>query len=380
MSQFPMIPAANPLADYLARKPEIDEAIQRVLSGGRYILGPEVAAFEQEFAAFLGADFAVGVGSGTEALHAALRVCGIGQGDTVITVSHTAVATVAAIELAGAIPLLVDIDPQTYTLDANQLEDTLLAGRSSRIKAVIPVHLYGHPADMPTIMSIAERFDVRVIEDCAQSHGASIGGRRVGTWGHLAAFSFYPTKNLGALGDGGAVVTNDPTLAARTALFREYGWMERYISDIPGANTRLDELQGAILRVKLRFLEQDNVKRQEVARRYDSMLSGSSLVLPRTHPGHTHVYHQYVIRTPRRDALKQSLAKSSVGSLIHYPVPIHLQPAYRDGLLAPGGLSQTERICEEILSLPIHPHLTQDEVNRVGDAIRSWLQQDSQPK
>ncbi|ULA68730.1 MAG: dTDP-3-amino-3,4,6-trideoxy-alpha-D-glucose transaminase [Nitrospira sp.] len=375
-----MIPAANPLADYLARKPEIDEAIQRVLSGGRYILGPEVAAFEEEFASFLGADYAMGVGSGTEALHAALRVCGIGQGDRVITVSHTAVATVAAIELAGAIPLLVDIDPRTYTLDANRLEDALLAGQSTRIKAVIPVHLYGHPADMSSIMRIAERFDIRVIEDCAQSHGASIGGRSVGTWGHLAAFSFYPTKNLGALGDGGAVVTNDPALAARTALFREYGWKERYISDMAGTNSRLDELQAAILRVKLRFLEQDNGKRQEVARRYDSILSGSSLVLPRTQPGHTHVYHQYVIRTPRRDALKQFLARSSVGSLIHYPVPIHLQPAYRDGLLAPRGLPQTEQICGEILSLPIHPHLTTDEVNRVGNAILSWLQQDSQSR
>lgn len=375
-----MIPAANPLADYLARKPEIDEAIQRVLSGGRYILGPEVAAFEEEFASFLGADYAMGVGSGTEALHAALRVCGIGQGDRVITVSHTAVATVAAIELAGAIPLLVDIDPKTYTLDANRLEDALLAGQSTRIKAVIPVHLYGHPADMSSIMRIAERFDIRVIEDCAQSHGASIGGRSVGTWGHLAAFSFYPTKNLGALGDGGAVVTNDPALAARTALFREYGWKERYISEMAGTNSRLDELQAAILRIKLRFLEQDNGKRQEVARRYDSMLSGSSLVLPRTQPGHTHVYHQYVIRTPHRDALKQFLARSSVGSLIHYPVPIHLQPAYRDGLLAPGGLPQTEQICGEILSLPIHPHLTIDQVNRVGNAILSWLQQDSQPR
>lgn len=380
MSHLPVISAANPLADYLARKPEIDQAIQRVLSGGRYILGPEVAAFEQEFASFLGAGFAVGVGSGTEALHAALRVCGVGPGDTVITVSHTAVATVAAIELAGAIPLLVDIDPKSYTLDANQLEDTLLAGRSLRIKALIPVHLYGHPADMPSIMSIAERFNVKVIEDCAQSHGASIGGRKVGTWGHLAAFSFYPTKNLGALGDGGAVVTNDLTLAEHTALFREYGWKQRYISEIPGANSRLDELQAAILRVKLRFLAQDNAKRQAVAGQYDARLSGSSLTIPRTYPGHTHVYHQYVIRTRHRDELKEFLEKSSVGSLIHYPVPIHLQPAYRDCRLAQGGLTETERICCEILSLPIHPYLTADEVGRVADAILSWLQQEPQPK
>ncbi|MCC6967270.1 MAG: DegT/DnrJ/EryC1/StrS family aminotransferase [Nitrospira sp.] len=380
MLSLPMIPAANPLADYLARKPEIDQAIQRVLSGGRYILGPEVSAFEQEFAYFLGAGFAVGVGSGTGALHAALRVCGIGPGDAVITVSHTAVATVAAIELAGAIPLLVDIDPKSFTLDANQLEDTLLAGQSLRVKAVIPVHLYGHPADMRSIMSIAERFNLKVIEDCAQSHGASIGGRKAGTWGHLAAFSFYPTKNLGALGDGGAVVTNDPALAERTALFREYGWKERYISELSGANSRLDELQAAILRVKLRFLAQDNARRQEVASQYESILSGSSLVVPRTQPDCTHVYHQYVIRTLRRDDLKQFLERSSVGSLIHYPVPIHLQPAYRKCLLARGGLPETERICGEILSLPIHPHLTTDEVSHVGKAILSWLQQDPQPR
>lgn len=377
MSHLSAILAANPLADYLARKQEIDQAIQRVLSSGRYVLGPEVAAFEQEFASFLGAGFAVGVGSGTEALHVALRVCGIGPGDAVITVSHTAVATVAAIELAGAIPLFVDIDPKSYTLDVNQLEDTMRANRSLRIRALIPVHLYGHPADMPSIMSIAERFDLKVIEDCAQSHGASIGGRKTGTWGHLAAFSFYPTKNLGAMGDGGAVVTNDPTLAERTVLFREYGWKERYISEVPGANSRLDELQAAILRVKLQFLDQDNAKRQEFARQYDSILSGPHLVVPYGCPGRTHVYHQYVIRSLSRDELKQCLHMSSVGSLIHYPVPIHLQPAYRDCLLAQGGLTVTERICREILSLPMHPHLTANEVDRIGDVILLWLQQDS---
>ena len=214
----------------------------------------------------------------------ALRACGIGPGDAVITVSHTAVATVAAIELAGAIPLLVDVAPLSYTLDPNRLEAAIQANPSLRIKALIPVHLYGHPADMPTIMSVAERFNLKVIEDCAQSHGASIDGRKTGTWGHLAAFSFYPTKNLGALGDGGAVVTNDPELAERATLFREYGWRERYISEVPGANSRLDELQAAILRVKLQFLDEDNAKRQEVARQYDSMLSVPQLILPHCSP------------------------------------------------------------------------------------------------
>lgn len=370
------IPAANPLADYLARRPEIDQAIQRVLSGGRYILGPEVIAFEQEFASFLGARFAIGVGSGTEALHVALRACGIGPGDAVITVSHTAVATVAAIELAGAIPLLVDVAPLSYTLDPNRVEAAIQANPSLRIKALIPVHLYGHPADMPTIMSVAERFNLKVIEDCAQSHGASIDGRKTGTWGHLAAFSFYPTKNLGALGDGGAVATNDPELAERATLFREYGWRERYISEVPGANSRLDELQAAVLRVKLQFLDEDNAKRQEVARQYDSMLSVSPLVLPHGSPSVSHVYHQYVIRSPRRDELKQFLGAHSVGTLIHYPVPIHQQPAYRDRVLTQSGLAVTERICQEILSLPMHPHLTSDQVRRVGDLILSWLKED----
>lgn len=380
MSSFSAIPAAHPLGDYLARQAEIDQAIRRVLSGGRYILGPEAAAFEQEFAAFLGARFAVGVGSGTDALHVALRVCGIGSGDAVITVSHTAVATVAAIELAGATPLLVDIDPRRYTLDPNRLEDAIRANRSLHIKALIPVHLYGHPVDMPSVMSIAERFGLTVIEDCAQSHGASIGERKTGTWGHLAAFSFYPTKNLGAFGDGGAVVTNDPKLAARAALFREYGWRERYVSEVPGANSRLDELQAAILRVKLKFLDHDNTKRRTLAGQYDSMLSIGSLIVPSCRPGFTHVYHQYVIRHRRRDDLKRSLEASSIGALIHYPVPIHRQPAYRDRVLTPGGLEETERICRDILSLPMHPHLTPDEVRRVGEVILSFLKDEARSR
>jgi dTDP-4-amino-4,6-dideoxygalactose transaminase len=376
VSNSSAVPVAHPLGDYLARRTEIDQAIRRVLSGGRYILGPETAAFEQEFASFLGARFAVGVGSGTEALHVALRVCGIGSGDAVITVSHTAVATVAAIELAGAMPLLVDIDPRGYTLDPNRLEDVIRANRSVRIKALIPVHLYGHPADMSSIMSIAERFGLTVIEDCAQSHGASIGERKTGTWGHLAAFSFYPTKNLGAFGDGGAVVTNDPKLAERAALFREYGWRERYVSEVPGANSRLDELQAAILRVKLAFLDQDNTKRRTVAEQYDSMLSTHPLMLPSCRSGFTHVYHQYVIRHRRRDELKRWLETRSVGTLIHYPVPIHQQPAYRDRVLKEGGLEETERICHEILSLPMHPRLTSDEVRQVGEGILSFLNED----
>lgn len=374
------VPAASPLADYLARRQDIDQAIQRVLSAGQYILGPEVTAFQQEFAAFLGVHCVVGVGSGTEALHLALRACGVGPGDAVMTVSHTAVATVVAIELCGAIPILVDIEPQTYTLSPERLDAAIREHRSLRIKAVIPVHLYGHPANMPVIMRIAEEHGLKVIEDCAQSHGASIGGRKTGTWGHMAAFSFYPTKNLGALGDGGAVATNDPQLAEQVTLLREYGWRQRYVSDLPGTNSRLDELQAAILRVKLQFLDHDNAKRQEIARQYDTMLAGRRVELPHVRPGVAHVYHQYVIRTRARDVLRSYLGTQSVGTLIHYPVPIHQQPAYADRMAGRKDLAETERACGEVLSLPMHPHLSCDQVRRVGDLIGSWLTSDHVPR
>jgi dTDP-4-amino-4,6-dideoxygalactose transaminase len=370
-----LIRQTDPKASYLAHKAEIDGAIQRVLDSGWYILGGEVAAFEEEFARYLGSTNVVAVGSGTEALHIALRACAIGPGDVVLTVSHTAVATVAAIELAGATPLLVDIDPVTYTLSPNALEDTLLRMRSTagadRIKAVIPVHLYGHPADMPVITDIAARYHLRVIEDCAQSHGATIDGRHTGTWGDMAAFSFYPTKNLGALGDGGAVATNDAQLAERVRLLREYGWRERYVSQVPGLNSRLDPIQAAVLRVKLQYLEQENERRRQVARMYDSALGDLPLVPPQSRGHVRHVYHQYVIRSARRDALRADLKARSVETLIHYPVPVHLQPAYQNRVAADAtALARTEEACTEILSLPMHPHLTNEEVQCVVDNVR----------
>lgn len=376
MGERSAIPAANPLADYFARKQAIDLAIQRVLSGGQYILGPEVIAFQEEFAAFLGVRRVIGVGSGTDALHLALRACGVEAGDAVVTVSHTAVATVAAIELVGAIPILVDIDPQTYTLSPERLEEAIRQHPALRIKAVIPVHLYGHPADMSAIMPVAKAHGLKVIEDCAQSHGAAVEGRKTGTWGHLAAFSFYPTKNLGALGDGGAVATDDPDLAERVTLLREYGWRQRYISDVPGCNSRLDELQAAILRVKLPFLEQDNGRRQEIAQRYDTMLAAEQIGVPFRRTEATHVYHQYVIRTLRRDRLREYLGARSISTLIHYPVPIHQQPAYRGRIVVGKDLTETERASREILSLPMHPYLSHEQVRTVGNVIRSWLNSD----
>lgn len=373
---MPVILPANPAANYLAHRSEIDQAIRGVLDGGTYILGREVAAFEQEFACYLGVPHVIGVGSGTDALHIALRACGVGPGDAVLTVSHTAVATVAAIELAGAVPVLTDIDVATATLDADRIEDALRERGPRRIKAIIPVHLYGYPADMPAIMGIAERHGLKVIEDCAQSHGAAIGGRKTGTWGHLAAFSFYPTKNLGALGDGGAVAANDRHLAERVRLLREYGWRERYISEVPGLNTRLDEIQAAVLRVKLLYLDEENAQRRELARIYDAALSGTPMTLPRSPRGVTHAYHQYVVRSDRRDELRAFLKAHSVGTLIHYPVPLHLQPAYHGRvILDEAGLERTEEICRRILSLPMHPQLAGAQAQEVGDLIARWYRQ-----
>jgi dTDP-4-amino-4,6-dideoxygalactose transaminase len=368
MSMPIIIPPSSPKANYLAHKEEIDGAIGRVLDSGWYILGQEVAMFEKEFAAYIGVRYGIGVSSGTEALHLALRACGIGPGDEVITVSHTAVATVAAIELCGATPVLIDIDPRTYTMDPELIEPAI----TRRTKAIIPVHLYGHPADMKAILSIAHRHGLYIIEDCAQAHGAIYRERKVGAWGNIGAFSFYPTKNLGALGDGGMVVTDDPRLSERARLLREYGWRQRYISEAPGWNTRLDELQAAILRIKLRYLDEENSKRRERARLYNELLAGTSLSLPRAQPNIEHVYHQYVIRATRREALRQYLHSRGIGTLIHYPVPVHLQPAYLGRLGNRGSLPRTEQVAQEILSLPMFPELSIDQVHTIAEAIITW--------
>ncbi|MEW6323935.1 MAG: DegT/DnrJ/EryC1/StrS family aminotransferase [Nitrospirota bacterium] len=363
-----MIRCSNPLAHYRAHKAEIDKAIGRVLDHGWYVLGEEVRAFESEFAIYTGAVHGVGVGSGTEALHAALVACGVGPGDEVITVSHTAVATVAAIELAGAMPVLVDIEPDYYTLDPDQLKPAI----SSRTKAIVPVHLYGQPANLEPILSIAREHGLRVIEDCAQAHGAVYRGRRVGALGDMACFSFYPTKNLGALGDGGMVLTNDAGLAERTRLLREYGWAERYVSHRPGWNSRLDELQAGVLRVKLGHLDADNAARQRLAALYDERLADCELVLPKRRPEATHVYHLYVVRLPQRNHLRAFLKNSQIEGIVHYPVPIHLQPAYRGRLRSRGALPETERAAREVLSLPIYPELGEREVQAVINAVQAF--------
>jgi len=368
MSAKPSIPAVSPLAGYLAHMSEIDEAIRQVLHRGQYILGEATKAFEEEFAGYLGVRYAVGVGSATDALHLALRACDIGPEDEVITSGHTAVATIAAIELSGARPVLVDVDPSTFTLDPKQIESVLTA----RTKALLPVHLYGHPADLHEILDIALRYGLRVIEDCAQAHGASYDGRKLGAWGDIAAFSFYPTKNLGAFGDAGMVVTDDPDLAMRVRLLREYGWRERHVSEIAGMNSRLDELQAAILRVKLRYLDAENARRRELAAMYCQLLARENLTLPVLRDGAEHVFHQYVVRSSRRDELRAYLQAQGIGTLVHYPVPIHLQPAYQGRLRLGRSLRCCESAAGEVLSLPMFPELSTEQVQRVASAINAW--------
>jgi dTDP-4-amino-4,6-dideoxygalactose transaminase len=366
------IPQSNPKASYLAHKETIESAISRVLESGWYILGREVASLEKEFADFLGIPHAIGVASGTDALHLALRACGVSPGDSVLTVSHTAVATIVAIDLCGAVPVFVDIDPYTFTMDPKDLDDTIRGSKGSRPKAIVPVHLFGHPAEMPAIMEIASRHNLRVVEDCAQSHGAAFRRKKTGLWGHIGAFSFYPTKNLGALGDGGMVVTGDPELEENVRLLREYGWEERYVSKFPGLNSRLDEIQAAILRAKLPHLDKENDSRREIARVYNSLLATGGLILPKVNPEATPVYHQYVIRTKNRESLRTYLRERGIGTLIHYPVPVHQQPAYANRWSRNRPLLRTEEAARQVLSLPMYPELTVDQVQTVARAIIAW--------
>lgn len=367
MSEAPIIPA-DPKAAYLANKAEIDAAIRRVLDGGRYILGGEVAAFEAEFATFVAARHGIGVANGTDAIEVALRALGVGPGDVVATVSHTAVATVSAIERAGAKALLLDID-RYDTLDPEALD---AAARIGKIKAVIPVHLYGQPAAMPEIVAVARHHGMAVLEDGAQAHGARLGGQPVGSFGDVAAWSLYPTKNLGAIGDGGIVTTSRPELAEAMRQIREYGWRQRYISDFAGLNSRLDEIQAAILRVKLARLAEDNARRRHIAAAYDRALEGTGIETPRVRPGAEHVYHLYVLRTPKRDALKAALQSAGILTGIHYPAAVHQQPGYAGRIaIGPTGLGRTEALMPTILSLPMYPELTDAQVRRVTDALRA---------
>ena len=363
------IPQVDPRANYLAHKDEIDAAIARVLTSGRYILGQEVTTFEQEFADYIGVKFGIGVGSGTDALHLALRACGVGAGDEVITVSHTAVATAAAIELSGAKPVFVDIESDTFLMDPNWIEKAM----TPRTKAILPVHLYGNVAEIERICDVANRYGLHVIEDCAQSHGARYKERRSGAWGTGAAFSFYPTKNLGALGDGGMVVTNDSELATRVRSLREYGWQQRYVSETAGLNSRLDELQAAVLRVKLKYLDGSNEERRRKALIYTRRLQGENIRCPAVRKQVDPVYHLYVIRTQERDSLRDFLRGQGIQTLIHYPVPVHLQNAYKRLGCGPGNLPVTDECSRQILSLPLYPEMPESEIEEVLFQIENFF-------
>lgn len=367
---------ADPKSGYLAQADGIRRAIERVLASGHYILGPEVEAFEREFASRHGAGRAIGVANGTDAIELALRAIGVAAGDAVATVANTVSATAAAIEQIGAKLVFVEIDPATMVMSPVALEETL-SRLGGAVKAVVPVHLYGHPAAMPGIVEVARRHGARVVEDCAQSHGALVAGRAAGAWGDAAAYSFYPTKNLGALGDGGAVFTPDPAIAEKVERLRQYGWRERYVSESPGRNSRLDELQAAILRVKLTRLDQDNAVRRRLAARYLELLRGSEdgdaagtpLRLPQVAADVTPVWHQFVIRTPHRDELRDHLAGRGIRCGVLYPVPLHRQPAYAQPQLH---LPATERACAEVLSLPVHPAVSTADVDRICAEILRW--------
>jgi dTDP-4-amino-4,6-dideoxygalactose transaminase len=361
-----MIPCADLKAQYHAIQAEIDAAIKHTLETSQFILGQEVAAFEEEYAAFCHAQYALGVNSGTSALHLAMLAARIGAGDEVITVPFTFLATVAAIEYAGARPVFVDIDPITYTMDTGQIE----AAITERTKAIVPVHLYGQPADMDPIMEIAGRRNLVVIEDAAQAHASEYKGRRVGSIGDLGCFSFYPGKNLGAYGEGGAVVTNNKEHAKTIRMLRDWGQEKRYHHVLKGYNYRMEGLQGAILRVKLRHLEAWTETRRSHARLYGQLLADSGIQIPIARADSRHVYHVYAVRTAQRDTVQKGLAERDIQSAVHYPVPIHLLDAWRDLGYAKGDFPVAEQMAQEELSLPMYPELAHAQIESIVAAAR----------
>lgn len=363
------IPLVDLKKQYQGIKKEVLSEISLALDGMQLFLGKNVQAFESDFARYCGAQFAIGVGSGTEALHVSLSACGIGPGDEVITVSHTFIATAEAIILAGARPIFVDIDPETYNIDTSQIERMI----NGKTRAILPVHLYGHPADMDPILELAEAYKLKVIEDACQAHGAEYKGRRAGSLGDAGCFSFYFTKNLGAYGEGGMITTSSPEIAKKCRMLRDHGQEAKYRHALMGINGRLDEIQAAVLRVKLPHLDDWTEKRRNIAQAYDAGLP-SSIVKPQEMAWAKHVYHLYVIRTPDRDELRAWLEEKDIGAGMHYPVPIHLQDAWRDYGGGDFSLPVTERITGEILSLPMYPGLTIEEADYICECIREFVE------
>ena len=365
------IHTSSPMAAYQAHKAEIDAAIQSALNQPAYVLGPVVERFEAQFAAFVGVRHGVGVNSGTDALHLTLRALGIGQGDEVITVSHTSVATVAAIEMSGAAAVLVDIELPWYTIDPVAAEQAI----GPRTRAIVAVHLYGQPADLPALRDICDRHRLLLIEDCAQSHGATCSGRATGSWGDAACFSFYPSKNLGTVGDGGMALTNDAAVAERLRRLRQYGWSEPQWSVSPGWNSRLGPIEAAILEVKLRHLPGMIGMRRQIAAHYLASLEGLPLLLPHGREGSEHAYHLFVIRCEEariRRQLLQHLADRGILAGIHYPAPVHAQPAY-EGRCTMDGLARTEAVSGRILSIPLYPELTFRQRDRTVAALQDFF-------
>ncbi len=364
-----MIPLADLKAQYRALKPEIDQAIQDVLDSAQFVLGAPVSSFEHDFAAFCHTADAIGVNSGTSALHLALLAAGVRSGDEVITVPFTFVATVAAIEYAGAKPVFVDIEPTYFTMDPSNIERAI----TPRTKAIVPVHLYGQPADMDAIGDVADRHGLIVVEDACQSHGSEYKGRRCGSMGLLGCFSFYPGKNLGAYGEGGAVVTSDPALAAKIRLLRSWGEDVRYEHKYRGFNYRMDGVQGAVLAVKLKYLEAWTEARRSRAAEYTRRLTGTSASTPRERPASRHVYHQYVVRVSERDAWRAALTEGGVQTGVHYPIPLHLQPAYADLGYSRGDFPIAEQAAAEVLSLPMFPELTDEQIASIASLFRAGV-------
>jgi dTDP-4-amino-4,6-dideoxygalactose transaminase len=362
------IPLANPRLRFVEKKNEFLKVAESVIESGMYILGNEVSSFEKEFAEYIGVKYCVGVANGTDALAIALKGLGVKDGDEVITVSHSAVATVAAIEMAGGVPVFTDIEPDTRCMDPEKIIELI----SFKTKVIIPVHIYGQPARIEEILSIARSKGIKVLEDCAQAHGAKVGEEKVGSFGDAAAFSFYPTKNLGAIGDGGAIVTNSSEIFENIYALRQYGWRQRYISDFPGVNSRLDELQAAFLRIKLRELDNDNARRNEIANKYTSAINKKILQPPERIPNTYNVYHLYVIESEKRDTLAKYFNSKGIGTALHYPLPIHLQPAYKGRIRGGQSLYKTELLYTRILSLPMYPELSDAQVSKVIDSIKGW--------
>ncbi len=368
MSAEMQIPFGDLKRQYLAIRTEIDDVVTDTLESGWFILGKRVQEFEKAFAEYCGVRFVVGVGSGTEALHLALRALEVGRGDEVITVANTCVPTVSAISLSGATTVLADVDQSSFTMNYHDIERRI----SSRTKVIMPVHLYGQSADLEPIGAIAKKHEVAVIEDAAQAHGTEYRGKRIGSLGLLTCFSFYPSKNLGAFGDGGAVATDDETLAHKLRMLRNYGQRDRYHHTMKGLNSRLDELQAAILRAKLNHLDAWNARRRQIAQFYGTHIRNQFVILPQEQEYGKHVYHLYVVRVRRRHEFQEYLASNGIGTLIHYPVPLHLQESYRDLGYKEGSFPVTEELAKEIVSLPLYPELTDEEVSYICNVVNEF--------